>query len=96
VYNSITATRLAVLCDSQAGWAPASGRQVIANAKPTAPHIVVVLRILRVPALFVTTSGKERLFFRARGFVMMQSLFLQQRNPCVSTYIATPRIPMEC
>jgi hypothetical protein len=43
VYNSITATRLAVLCDSQSGSAPSSGRQVIAIAKPTAPHIAVVL-----------------------------------------------------
>jgi hypothetical protein len=70
VYNSITATRLAVLCDSQAGSAPTSGGQVIANAKPAAPHIAVVLRILRVPVFICLQPPVNKGFFFGRGVLL--------------------------
>jgi hypothetical protein len=51
VYNSITATRLALLRASQSGSAAASGRQAIADAKPTAPNVAIAPRLLWVFAV---------------------------------------------
>jgi hypothetical protein len=60
VYNSISATRLGALCNSQSDSAPASGRQVIVSTKPTAPQIAVVLRIVRFAAFICVQPPLEK------------------------------------
>jgi len=66
VYNSITATRLAALRDSQYGSAAARARQLIAQAKPAAPRIAADLRIFQVPA-FIGLQPPVEKGFSGRG-----------------------------